>query len=77
MVGGIAQIFWILPILRRWGKVWYSIGIAGTTVFIAIWTITRMPGNPITHRAGDLDAIDIVTEALQLAFIGFSLLSWL
>jgi hypothetical protein len=31
-----------------------------------------MPANPIIHRAGDVDVIDIVTEVLQFAFIGFS-----
>jgi hypothetical protein len=72
LVGGIAQVFWILPILKRWGRIWYSIGIAGTAVFIAIWAITRMPANPIIHRAGDVDVIDIATEMLQFAFIGFS-----
>ncbi len=72
LVGGIAQVFWIIPILRRWGKNWYATGIAGTVVFIAIWAITRMPANPIIHRAGDVDVIDIVTEVLQFAFIGFS-----
>lgn len=72
LVGGLAQVFWVLPILKKWGKVWYSIGIAGTVTFVAIWVITRMPGNPITHRGGDVDPIDIITEAFQLAFIGLS-----
>jgi uncharacterized membrane protein len=26
---GIAQIFWILPMIKRWGRPWYYIGIAG------------------------------------------------
>ena len=72
LVGGIAQLFWIIPILRQWGKIWYSIGIAGTAAFIAIWAITRMPANPITGRAGDIDIVDIICEAAQFAFIGFT-----
>jgi hypothetical protein len=36
-VGGIAQIFWALPMIRKWGRVWYSVGIGGTLVLIAIW----------------------------------------
>ena len=31
LVSGIAQIFWVLPMVKRWGKMWYYIGIAGTT----------------------------------------------
>ena len=30
LVSGIAQIFWVLPMVKRWGKMWYYIGIAGT-----------------------------------------------
>src|SRR5262245_29323009 len=52
IVGGIAQIFWIIPMIRQWGKVWYGIGIAGTAVFMALFFITRVQGNPITGRGG-------------------------
>jgi hypothetical protein len=72
IIGGVAQVFWILPILKRWGRVWYSIGIAGTAVFIALWAITRMPANPIIHKAADVGKIDIATELAEFAFIGFS-----
>jgi hypothetical protein len=34
LVGGIAQIFWVVPIIRQWGRIWYSIGIAGTIIFV-------------------------------------------
>ena len=30
IVAGIAQIFWVIPMLKRWGRTWYYIGIAGT-----------------------------------------------
>jgi peptidoglycan biosynthesis protein MviN/MurJ (putative lipid II flippase) len=36
IVGGIAQLFWIIPMIRRWGIPWYAIGIGGTIVFMAI-----------------------------------------
>jgi len=38
---GIAQIFWILPMIKRWGKPWYYIGIAGNVGFIILYIITR------------------------------------
>ncbi len=47
-------------------------GIIGTAVFIALWAITRMPANPIIHTAADVHTIDIATEVVQIAFIGFS-----
>ena len=33
---GIAQIFWILPMIKRWGRRWYYIGIAGNIAFIVL-----------------------------------------
>jgi hypothetical protein len=73
IVGGIAQIFWIIPMVRRWGMPWYAIGIAGTIVFMAIWIITRIPGNPITGRGGPAgNPIAIAVEVFQAAFIGLA-----
>jgi hypothetical protein len=73
IVGGIAQVFWIIPMVRRWGLPWYAIGIAGTIVFMALWIITRMPDNPITGRAGPAgNPIAITIEVFQAAFIGLA-----
>jgi hypothetical protein len=73
IVGGSAQVFWIIPMIRRWGIPWYTIGIVGTVVFMALWIITRMPDNPITGRAGPAgNPIAITIEVFQAAFIGLS-----
>jgi hypothetical protein len=74
IVGGIAQVFWIIPVIRRWGTPWYAIGIAGTIVFMALWIITRMPGNPITGRGGPAgNPMAITIEVFQAAFIGLAI----
>jgi|ERR671918_686441 hypothetical protein len=69
LVAGIAQIFWIIPMIKRWGRTWYYIGIAGTIILIIIWAITRMPGNPITGRGGPISEMAIAIEVLQIAYI--------
>lgn len=69
LVGGIAQIFWIIPTIKRWGKAWDYVGIAGTVAFIIIWLITRMPDNPITGRAGRIGESAIIIEIFQISFI--------
>ncbi|MDR4512258.1 MAG: hypothetical protein MRJ93_11210 [Nitrososphaeraceae archaeon] len=74
LVGGIAQIFWIVPIIKQWGKVWYSIGIAGTVIFVLIWVITRIPDNPITGRGGSISNEGITIQVFQIAFIILSIL---
>src|SRR5918999_1408487 len=71
-VGGAAQLFWVIPMIRRWGRVWYGVGIAGTLVFIAIWMITRIDGNPITGRGGMVNEMGIAVETIQWAFVGLT-----
>jgi hypothetical protein len=66
---GIAQIFWILPMLKRWGKPWYYIGIAGNVGFIILYVITLFPDNPITRRGGSIDITAIICELGQVAYI--------
>ena len=69
LVGGLAQIFWIIPTVKNWGKIWDYIGIVGTIAFVLIWVITRIPENPITGRAGMVGDIAIAIEVFQIAFI--------
>lgn len=71
-VGGAAQLFWAVPMIRKWGRVWYGVGIGGTLFLIAIWIITRMPGNPITGRGGMVNEMGIAVEALQWTFVGLT-----
>ena len=74
LVGGIAQVFWTVPIIRQWGKTWYSIGIAGTAVFVLLWVITRIPENPITGRAGPISIEATIIQIFQIAFIILSII---
>ena len=73
LVGGIAQVFWVIPIIRQCGKIWYSIGIAGTAVFMLLWIITRLPENPITGRAGPISGEGMIIQIFQIAFIILSI----
>lgn len=72
-VVGIAQIFWVVPMIRKWGRPWYLIGIGGTIVLIILFVITRMPGNPITGRGGPVSPLGLAIEVFQAAFIGLSI----
>jgi uncharacterized membrane protein HdeD (DUF308 family) len=69
---GIAQVFWVIPMIRRWGNIWYYVGIAGNVAFILLYVVTRFPGNPVTGRGGDTDIIDLTCEIAQVAFIAIT-----
>jgi hypothetical protein len=66
---GIAQLFWVIPMIKRWGSIWYFIGIAGNIAFIILYVITRFPGNPVNGRGGDTDVVDMTCELAQVAYI--------
>jgi hypothetical protein len=69
IVSGLAQLFWALPIIKQWEKLWYYIGIAGTIVLMILYAITRMP-NPITGgRALPMTGIGIEITLLQAAYV--------
>jgi hypothetical protein len=72
IVAGIAQLFWVVPMIRRWGMLWYYVGIGGTIVLIILFVITRMPDNPITGRGSPVSPMAIAIEVLEAAFIGLS-----
>jgi hypothetical protein len=69
LVAGIAQLFWVLPMIKRWGRVWYAVGIGGTVILIGMWAITRIPDNPITGRGGSISEMAIATEVFQIAYV--------
>lgn len=69
IVSGIAQIFWVIPMLKRWGRTWYFIGIGGTIILIIMWAITRIPGNSITGRGGPISEMGIAVEIFQIAYV--------
>lgn len=63
IVSGLAQLFWAIPIVKRWIKPWYYIGIAGTALLIIMWAVA-VPG-----RGYPIDALQIATELFQIIFI--------
>jgi len=73
IVGGILQIFWVLPMISHWGRPWYIVGVIGTAVFMAFWIISRVP-NPITGVALPNNVLGYATEAVQTAFIVVTLI---
>jgi hypothetical protein len=70
VVSGIAQLFWVLPMIKRWGRIWYTIGIAGTVILVGLtgYVIIGILYNPITARGG-ITEMAIAIEVFQIAYI--------
>ena len=72
IVSGIAQVFWALPMIKRWGRIWYYIGIAGTVVLVILYAVTRAP-NPLTGgRPAPTNEIGIAIMVFQIAYIAIA-----
>jgi hypothetical protein len=63
LVLGLAQIFWVIPVIKRWSKPWYYVGIGGTVILIIMYLIA-VPGSGYP-----VNLLDIVIELFQIAFI--------
>jgi hypothetical protein len=63
IVSGLAQIFWVIPVIKRWIKPWYYVGIGGTVILVIMYLIA-VPGSgyPVSQ-------LDIAIELFQIAFI--------
>ena len=68
IISGIAQAFWTLPMIKRWGRKWYYIGIAGTVVLVILFAATRLP-NPLTGRPVPTNEIGISILIFEVAYL--------
>ena len=68
LLAGIVQLFWSIPMTKRWGRKWYYIGICGTIALIALYATTKGP-NPITTSGINIPIYDIPTEIFQIAYV--------
>ena len=63
IVSGLAQLFWVIPVIKRWSKPWHYVEI-GKTVVLIIMYIIAVPGSG--HPVAELD---IAIELFQIVFI--------
>ena len=63
IISGLAQLFWVMPTIKKWILPRYYIGIDGTIVLVILWIIA-IPGSgyPI-HET------DMAIEVSQIGFI--------
>ncbi len=63
LVSGAAQVFWVIPVLKRWNNFWYYVGIGGTVILIALFVIA-VPG-----RGLQVSELEVTIELIQIVFI--------
>ena len=63
LVSSAAQLFWVIPVLKRWSNLWYYIGIGGTVILIVLYIIA-VPGSGLP-----VSELEITLEFFQIVFI--------
>ena len=61
IISGLAQLLWVIPVIRRWSNIWYYVGIGGTGILIILWIIV-VPHNGISE-------LEVAIELFQIVFI--------
>jgi uncharacterized membrane protein YuzA (DUF378 family) len=63
IITGLAQLFWIIPVIKRWSNIWYYVGVGGTVILIILWIIA-VPARGLT-----VSELEVVIEFFQIVFI--------
>ena len=63
IISGLAQLFWIIPVIKRWSSIWYYIGIGGTVILIILWIVA------VPARGLAVNELEVCLEFFQVVFI--------
>jgi uncharacterized membrane protein YuzA (DUF378 family) len=63
IISGLAQLFWVIPVIKRWSNIWYYIGIGGTVILIILWIIA------VPARGLAVSELEVAIEFFQVVFI--------
>jgi hypothetical protein len=69
IASGVAQAFWALPMIKRWGRKWYYIGTAGTVVLVILYAATIVPNRLTGGRPAPTNEIGISILIFEIAYI--------
>jgi hypothetical protein len=61
IISGLAQLFWVIPVVKRWSNIWYYVGIGGTAILIILWIIV------VPHTG--ISELEVAIELFQIVFI--------
>ena len=70
LISGVAQIFWVVPMVKKWGRTWYVIGIAGTLVMVGLtgYVIVNIVENPQSAPPG-ISEMAVTIEVFQVSYV--------
>ena len=68
LVSGLAQIFWVIPTIKKWSKPWFYVGIGGTVILIIMYFVA-VPGSGYP-----INSLHVAIETFQIVFVILSVM---
>ena len=70
LISGLLQLFWVLPMVKRWGRIWNIIGLAGTAVLVGLtgYVVIESVGNPQSTPPG-VTELAVAIEIFQISYV--------
>ena len=70
LISGLAQLFWVLPMVKRWDRIWNIIGFAGTAVLVGLtgYAVIESVRNPLSTPPG-VTELAVAIEIFQISYV--------
>ncbi len=70
LISGLLQLFWVLPMVKRWGRIWIIIGFAGTAVLVGLtgYVVIESVRNPQLTPPG-VTELAVAIEIFQISYV--------
>jgi hypothetical protein len=70
LISGLVQLFWVLPMIKRWGRIWNIIGFAGTAVLVGLtgYAVIESVRNPQSTPPG-VTELAVAIEIFQISYV--------
>ena len=70
LISGLLQLFWVLPMVKRWGRIWNIIGFAGTIVLVGLtgYVVIESVRNPQSTPPG-ITELAVAIEIFQISYV--------
>ena len=70
LISGLVQLFWVLPMIKRFGRIWNIIGFAGTAVLVGLtgYAVIESVRNPQSTPPG-VTELAVAIEIFQILYI--------
>jgi len=70
LISGLVQLFWVLPMIKKWGRFWNIIGFAGTAVLVGLtgYVVIESVRNPQSTPPG-VTELAVAIEIFQISYV--------